>query len=418
MRAIYKLATGSYVSLVKIAALFNPKAQSWVSGRKSFKEDMDTVVVEKPLIWFHCASLGEFEQGKPVMETFKKRHPDWLLLVTFFSPSGYEIQKNFPLADFVYYLPSESKANIKLFLDTFNPKIAVFVKYEFWYDYMAALYKKRIPLVFISSSFRSDQVFFKFYGKWFLKQLKSVEMFFVQNELSKQLLESHGISKVEISGDTRFDRVLNTVNANEDIKFLDAFKNNHKILIFGSAWKQETEFALKVIKNLPEDWKMIFAPHEINDQKIDQFIASTEMECVKFTELNNSNGSYAKVLVLNTVGHLARMYRYTDIAFVGGGFNDGIHNILEPLAFGVPVFFGKNHYGFSEAQEAMNRGIGFEVSSYEQFERKLESLMNSDNDLNRVQSDCTNYIVSNGGATMKISKLLNKLGQIISCQIC
>ena len=418
MRALYKLGTGSYVSLVKIAAFFNPKAKLWVSGRKSFIEDIANLKVEKPLIWFHCASLGEFEQGKPVMETFKRRHPDWLLLVTFFSPSGFEIQKGFPLADFVYYLPIESKSNIKLFLEKFKPKIAVFVKYEFWYDYMAALNRKRIPLVFISSSFRSDQIFFKFYGKWFLKQLKNVEMFFVQNELSKQLLLNHGLSKVEISGDTRFDRVMNTVKADEDINFLDSFKNNQKILIFGSAWKQETEFALKIIGKLPEEWKVIFAPHEINSQKVDGFISRSGVECVKFTELNNTNGVQARLLVLNTVGHLARMYKYTDIAFVGGGYDDGIHNILEPLAFGVPVFFGKNHYGFNEAEETMNRGVGFEVSSYDQFEGKLVSLMNSEVKLNEVQSDSANYIVSSSGATTKVSTFLNKLGQIISCQIC
>ncbi len=418
MRAIYKLATGSYVTLVKVAALFNPKANLWVAGRKSFKEDSKSVKVDKPLIWFHCASLGEFEQGKPVMESFKSRHPDWLLLVTFFSPSGYEIQKDFELADFVYYLPIESKGNIKLFIDKFKPKIAVFVKYEFWYDYMDALYKKRIPLVFISASFRTDQIFFKFYGKWFLKQLQKVEMFFVQNELSKKLLENHGISKVEISGDTRFDRVLNTVKMNEEIAFLDGFKDNHKVLIFGSAWQEETEFALKLIEKLPPNWKVIFAPHEINSQKISRFISDCSKVCVKFTDLDKSKGSQSKVLVLNTVGHLARMYKYTDVAFVGGGFDDGIHNILEPLAFGVPVFFGKNHYGFDEAQEAMNRGIGFEVNNYEQFESKVLSFMLANSDLDEVQSACTTYIINGSGATNKISKLLNKLGQIISCQIC
>jgi 3-deoxy-D-manno-octulosonic-acid transferase len=418
MRVLYKVATGTYVSLLKIAATFNPKAKLWVDGRKNFKQEVQSVNIDGPLIWFHCASLGEFEQGKPVMEAYKKRHPDWLLLVTFFSPSGYEIQKDFSLADFVYYLPTETNSNIKFFLEKFKPKIAVFVKYEFWYDYMAALYKRRIPLIFISSSFRSEQVFFKFYGNWFLNQLKNVEMFFVQNALSKELLESHGISKVEISGDTRFDRVLNTVNADEEIQFLEQFKYNQKIMIFGSAWKHETEFALKILKQLPEDWKVIFAPHEINDQKIEQFISDSNEECVKFTELDNANSQFAKVLVLNTVGHLARIYKYTDIAIVGGGFNDGIHNILEPLAFGVPVFFGKNHYGFNEAKETIDRGIGFEVESFDQFVNKALNLMNSNEELKKVQSASAKYIVDNGGATNKISAFLNKLGQIISCQIC
>jgi 3-deoxy-D-manno-octulosonic-acid transferase len=389
-----------------------------VDGRSNLKDQLDGFSEEGPLIWFHCASLGEFEQGKPVMEAYKKRHPDWTLLVTFFSPSGYEVRKDCEVADFVMYLPTESRRNIKLFLTTFNPRIAVFVKYEFWYDYMTALTERKVPMIFISASFRKNQIFFKAYGRWFLNQLRNVEMFFVQDKNSRDLLFEKGINKVEISGDTRFDRVLETANSSEDLPWLAEFKDGYQVLIFGSAWSTETEFAIQIVQNLPAGWKVIFAPHEIHGDKIIEFKNTIKEASVLYTDLNLQNAVESKVLIVNTVGHLARMYKYADIAIIGGGFDDGIHNILEPLTFGVPVFFGPNHDGFHEAEAAISNEIGFEIKSWEELKKNIYPLFNSKEKLEEIQSNSIRFIEDGTGATNIIAQFLNKIGQIISCQIC
>jgi len=417
MKLLYKLATSSYHLLVKGLSPVNQKARKWVDGRKDLKNQLSGIKINQPLIWFHCASLGEFEQGKPVMEAFKKRHPDWLLLVTFFSPSGYEARKDYENADYVTYLPKENEENIALFLDAFKPRISVFIKYEFWYGYMSALKDRKIPLVFISSSFRESQVFFKFYGYWFLNQLKSVQMFFVQDEKSKSLLENHEIKQVEVSGDTRFDRVLETKHCNEVIPEVEQFKSGSKILIFGSAWKTETEFAENILNKLPDNWKLIYAPHEIDMNKIDELCLRWGDGCVRFSEFSVAEFSKAKVLIIDTIGHLARSYKYTDVAFVGGGFTDGIHNILESLAFGVPVFFGPKHSSFWEANDAISNGVGFEVSEYIEFETKFLEMADNSSDLTKISDMSTLFVSERAGATKVVSEFLNKIGQIISCQI-
>lgn len=417
MKLLYKLATSSYHLLLEGLSPVNQKARKWVDGRKDLQSQLSTIQVNQPLIWFHCASLGEFEQGKPVMEAYKKRHPEWLLLVTFFSPSGYDARKNYEIADYVTYLPKENVKNIDLFLNVFKPKIAVFIKYEFWYGYMSALEEKKIPLIFISSSFRKSQVFFKLYGGWFLKQLKPVLRFFVQDQKSKELLYNYGVHQVEVSGDTRFDRVLDTKNSDEDIREVEQFKANSKLLIFGSAWDVETEFALKITDNLPADWKLIYAPHEIDSSKIEKLCKEWGQECVQFSTSNELERMKAKILIIDTIGHLARSYKYADIAFVGGGFIDGIHNILEPLAFGVPVFFGPNHKDFWEAQDAITNGIGFEVSDFETFENEFLKLANNPERLKRNTAQSKLFVYERSGATKVVVEFLNKIGQIISCQI-
>ena len=419
MRILYKLVTNSYVLLVNGFAPFNRKAQEWVQGRAGLQAQLLEFNLSKdPVIWFHCASLGEFEQGKPVMEAYKARHPNWKILVTFFSPSGYKVQKNTDVADYVMYLPVESAKNVKMFLDYFEPKITVFVKYEFWYDYMNALHARHIPLIFISSTFRKDQLFFRKYGLWFLEQLKTVEMFFVQDLESKKLLENHGITKVEVSGDTRFDRVLETLKVNEDLPKVSIFKGDNKILIFGSAWRTETKFSLDLIPLLPTNWKVIYAPHEISSERIDSFEQLIDLNCVRYSDCTGDSLKNAKVLIVDTVGHLARMYKYADIAIVGGGFNDGIHNILEPLTFGVPVFFGDNHKGFHEAEAAMNAGVGFEIENKKHLELAVIDLIQNPNKLKETQIRSKEFIKRGAGATKIISNFLNKIGQIISCQIC
>lgn len=418
MRVLYNLSTSAYFLLIRGASFFNSKANEWVTGRRGFKTHIINVKNKEPLIWFHCASLGEFEQGKPVMEEFKKRHPSWKLLLTFFSPSGYNVRKDYELADYVEYLPEETKQNISIFLQAYNPRIAVFVKYEFWYGFMHALWRRNIPLIFVSSSFRAEQIFFKPWGTWFLKQLKVVEMFFVQDEPSKLLLQNAGITKVEVSGDTRYDRVLDSVVKNEDIPFVSEFKNGQKILVFGSAWQKEAEFALKFLEFLPNGWKVVYAPHEINDARIDAFTRKLSVEWVSFTSLTMSNAKSSKVLVVDTVGHLARLYKYANLAVIGGGFNDGIHNILEPLAFGVPVAFGPKHKGFMEGGISIAQDIGYEIESFNGLHSWLMKCINDPSVLEGKRNKAKKFVQNNSGATQKVSQFLNKIGQIISCQIC
>lgn len=411
MKLIYKVAVKSYARLLKSLSPFNTKAAKWVAGRSGLTEQLLDVDQTTHWIWFHCASLGEFEQGRPVMEKFIQQNPDWSLLITFFSPSGYEVQKDFEYAKKVMYLPLENKENISQFMDAFNPRIAVFVKYEFWYGYMESLFTRNIPLVFISSTFRKKQVFFKWYGKWFLNKISDVNMFFVQDDYSLKLLKEYNVSKVIVAGDTRFDRVYQTYLNSESFSLLQEFKKDHKVLIFGSAWAKETQMAVKIISQLPEGWKVIYAPHEIDPEKIQDFQNEIAIRSTLFTTMELSDALEAKVLILNTIGHLARCYKYSDVAVIGGGFTDGIHNILEPLVFGVPVAFGPIHEKFWEAEEAIEHKVGFVITNQRDFLGFFSIFSKSENTSDEISVKCHEFIIDRIGATKKIGKYLNGLVQ-------
>ncbi|MFT6801199.1 MAG: 3-deoxy-D-manno-octulosonic-acid transferase [Salibacteraceae bacterium] len=409
MRSLYKLATASYSRMVKSVSPFNDKAKKWVDGRKQSLDFLCNNKINGRVIWFHVASLGEFEQGKPVMEAFKKQNPDWKLVITFFSPSGYDVRHDYYLAEKVLYLPIENKKNISLFLGAINPEIAVFVKYEFWFGYMSRLYQRSIPLVFISASFRPQQVFFKWYGPWFLEQLRPVNVFFVQEESSKVLLTSNQIKQVKVSGDTRFDRVFETFEKSETMPDLEVFKSNCKILIFGSAWAVETEASKKVISQLPEGWRVILAPHEIDAEVIDRYRKELKVASVLYSEFTMEKGRNSQVLIVDTIGHLARMYKYADVAIIGGGFMDGIHNILEPLVFGCPVFFGPNHFKFWEGKAVISQKIGFEFRNESELIEKLMPIVKNEERLDQLRINCHAFIKNGKGATSMISEHLNIL---------
>lgn len=409
MRLIYQLGINSYALLIRLLSPFVRKAKKWSKGRQEQLSKWRSIQNNEPLVWFHCASLGEFEQGKPVIEAFKESHKNWKILITFFSPSGYDLRSDYELADYIFYLPVERKTNVRQFIDAFNPQIAVFVKYEFWYGYMTELKKRSIPLVFISSTFRPYHIFFKSYGTWFLKQLVSVKMFFVQDKESESLLKSKSIFNVQISGDTRFDRVIRTVKDNDDLSFMQSFRDQNKVLIFGSAWERETDYFLRIMGQIPEEWKVIYAPHEINENKLSNIENRLNIDSIRYSELNENNALESKVLLVDTVGHLARMYKYADVAFVGGGYRDGIHNILEPLSFGNPVFFGSNHKGFGEGKESIEEGIGIEVTGYADFENQLLKWINNPDQLLETQLKSKTYIQERVGATEKIVDYLSKL---------
>ncbi len=409
MKFFYKAAVRSYAGVLKGLSPFNVKAAKWVSGRVGLANQLKDVDKSAKWIWFHCASLGEFEQGKPVMERFMVQNEDWSLLVTFFSPSGFEVRKNYALAKKVMYLPLENKGNITLFMNRFNPKIAVFVKYEFWYDYMERLFLMKTPLIFISSTFREKQVFFKWYGKWFLKRIGQVDHFFVQDLYSKNLLIENNVTQVDLAGDTRFDRVYDTLLASESFELLESFKQGKKILIFGSAWSKETDFAIQIINSLPSGWKVIYAPHEINSERITSFQNAISHSSGLFTEMQSQDVVETSVLILNTVGHLARCYKYADLAIVGGGFTDGIHNILEPLVFGIPVAFGPIHKKFWEADAAIESEVGFEISDSETAVKFFNRFSSSNELLSETSKKCTEFIKDRVGATKIIGDYLNKL---------
>ncbi len=407
MKWVYKSGVWGYASLLKGISPFNSKAAKWVKGRSNLTEQLSGVNTELKWIWFHVASLGEFEQAKPVMDRLIKENPSFSLLITFFSPSGYEVRKDYENSEKVMYLPLESEGNVRQFLDVFQPKLVVFVKYDFWFEYMSQVINRNIPLVFISATFRKDQIFFRRVGSWFLNQLSPVDRFFVQDENSLELLKEFGITQAEMSGDTRFDRVEATFRESEMFPLMEEFTANSRTLIFGSAWDTEMNFAIDFINNLPKGWKVILAPHEINVEKIDSFRSKINATSVLFSEASASELRETPVMVLNTIGHLARAYKYASVAVVGGGFTDGIHNILEPLAFGVPVAFGPMHDKFWEGKAAIENNVGFEINNLHQFNLFISQFTQSENNLKLVTFEARKFIKERLGATDMIVNYLN-----------
>lgn len=409
MKWIYLCGVKGYTIFLKLISPFNLKASKWIKGRDNLGKQLSYVNSKEDWIWFHVASLGEFEQGKPVMEALISNYPEYSLLVTFFSPSGFEVRKDYSVAKKVMYLPLETQSNVELFLNAFKPKLVVFVKYDFWFEYMEQIVGRNIPLIFISSVFRKDQIFFKSFGGWFIKQLSKVDKFFVQDECSLEILRQHGLYQAQLSGDTRFDRVAESYKKNEEIPLIEKFTAGSKTLIFGSAWGKETEFAIKFIGIIPEGWKVLFAPHEINAIKIEDFRNSIEENSVLFSEANDCTSLNSRVMVLNTVGHLARSYKYVDVAVVGGGFTDGIHNILEPLAFGVPVAFGPIHNKFWEGKESIQNGVGFEINNEVDFLNFISKFVESRAYLKETSLKARMFIQNRTGATQVITKYVSKL---------
>lgn len=407
MSFLYFLSVRAYGLLVRAAAPFNKKARLWVNGRKEQIPQIQKTNETWPVVWFHCASYGEFEQCRLIIEHVRKYRSEHKVLLTFFSPSGYEQIKNEDVADYIYYLPEENSRNIKQLLESFNITHAVFVRYEFWYGYMIELFNRGIPLTFVSASFRTDQVFFRPYGVWFRKQLARVSKFFVQEESSFRLLESLNINQVVVSGDTRFDRVLLTRENNEELPLVKSFVGEHRVVIFGSAWEKETEYFNHLVNQIPKGWKIIYAPHEIDQKALNKLETQFGGDAVQYSQLAPSS-SDKKVLIVNTVGHLSRMYKYCDIAIVGGGFNDGIHNILEPMVFGLPVFFGPNHASFWEAKASINQGLNVEYHSYNELHIELNQWFTNTQKLEQHKSRALDFIVNGAGATQTVVSYLLK----------
>ncbi|HYQ58627.1 MAG TPA: glycosyltransferase N-terminal domain-containing protein, partial [Draconibacterium sp.] len=366
MNTLYNLGIFFYGLFIRIAALFNEKAKLFVAGRKNWKKRMSSSIDKStPYIWFHCASLGEFEQGRPVLEAIKKQYPEYKIVLTFFSPSGFEIRKNYEGADIVSYLPMDNPENAHDFIKIVQPEKVFFVKYEFWNNYISELKKHKIPLYIISAIFRENQLFFKTtpWGKWYRNILVNFEHIFVQNESSAQLLEQIGIRNFTISGDTRFDRVAEIARGAKKFEIVEKFKANNVTLIAGSTWKPDEELLAAFINN-SSGVKCIIAPHEVTPANTIRILQLLKRRTIPFSKADISDIDTYDVLIIDSIGILSSLYQYGNVAYIGGGFGVGIHNILEAATFKLPVLFGPNYLKFKEAVELVNEKGAFPVENF------------------------------------------------------
>jgi len=407
MPALYNFGVRLYFFAIYVASFFNRKAGLWLNGRKG-----QYVTENASCIWFHFASLGEFEQGRPVLEQVRNLYPGEKIVVTFFSPSGYEIRKNTPLADYVYYLPLDTAGNAREFIEAINPTMAIFTKYEYWYHFFKELHRREISLYIISGIFRPGQVFFKWYGGLHRKMLRFVTHFFVQDEQSKQLLQGINVSKVTISGDTRFDRVWANAQQPKPLPIIEAFKNGHQLFIAGSTWPQDEQLIAQLINDHP-DWKFIIAPHEISDEKVNKLITLLpENSAIKYSQLSSHISRLTShVLIIDNVGMLSSLYQYGDIAYIGGGFGAGIHNTLEAAAFGLPVIFGPNYSKFKEAKDLLALDAGFTITNETELQQIAGKLINDEGFYIAASLQIRKYVEEHTGATQTIIDFIKTVDQ-------
>lgn len=410
MKLIYQLGIYLYVLAIRFYAPFNKKAKQFVSGRKNWERKLKNQLDENAnYIWFHCASLGEFEQGRPVMEAIKQQLPAYKIVLTFFSPSGYEIRKNYENADIVAYLPVDTGHNAEAFLDLVKPEKAFFVKYEFWYHYIIGLKERQIPLYLISGIFREKQQFFKNtpWGKWYRKMLFNFDHFFVQNEESASLLKKLNVENYSIAGDTRFDRVAEIAKSSKTFKNVEKFKQNKLTLIAGSTWKPDEELLAAFINN-SKDIKFIIAPHEVNNSNVNRIHQLLKKPSISFSKAQNNDLHAYDVLIIDSIGILSSLYRYGNLAYIGGGFGVGIHNILEAATFKLPIIFGPNYKKFKEAVDLVDQKGAFPIMNSEELHRALHQLLNNKNDLEKASDICKKYVQKNVGSTkLIINKVFN-----------
>lgn len=407
MLFLYRFGIYSYQFGIWLASFFNPKAKLWTAGRRKQK-----LVTLNKSIWFHFASLGEFEQGRPVLEKMRAENTSIKTVVTFFSPSGYEVRKNTPLADFVYYLPLDTRKNAIELLNAINPKIAFFTKYEYWYFMMDELYQREIPLYVISAIFRPQQIFFRSYGGFYRRMLLLAQHFFVQDEVSKTLLKEINIDNVTVSGDTRFDRVWENAQNVKPLEAIAIFKGNSKVFIAGSTWPPDEDLIANLILIYP-NWKFIIAPHEIGKEKISNLLQKLPKEkTIRYSEID-ANPDLLKqkqVLVIDNIGLLSKLYQYGNIAYIGGGFGTGIHNTLEAAAFGLPVIFGPVYQKFKEAKDLIELNAGFSVVNEASLESIVSKLMTDESFYRNASTQAKNYTKQNTGATDRIMDYIRKQG--------
>jgi 3-deoxy-D-manno-octulosonic-acid transferase len=401
----YNVIIYIYTWLIRLAALRNTKARLWIKGRKDLFRKIEAAIDKtQKHVWFHTASLGEFEQGRPVLEAFRQKYPDYKIVLTFFSPSGYEVRKNYEVADHIFYLPADTRRNACRFLKLVNPTMVFFVKYEFWFNIIKEIRSRKIPLYFFSVKFRPDQYFFKWYGSWFRHNLKMIDRIFVQDEDSLELLQSTGYPYGSLSGDTRFDRVLSVAAQMKSFPVIEAFSKNSKVLIAGSTWPPDEDMLKQLINKKTENLKYIIAPHEIRPVGIAAFQLEILVKSVRLSEATIENVEDAKVLIIDNIGMLLHLYQYADFAYIGGGFGKNVHNILEAATFGVPVVCGPNYHKFQEIIDLIILGGAFPVVNYFYFESTLLKLHSDDAFRAECSEICRNFVINSAGATQIILK--------------
>jgi 3-deoxy-D-manno-octulosonic-acid transferase len=408
MRIVYDIGIRLYFLAAWISSIWNKKAGKWVKGRKGWLRSLDGAFDPGDrVIWFHCASLGEFEQGRPVIEAYRQQCPAEKILLTFFSPSGYEKRKDFAGADRVMYLPLDTARNARRFIKSIPVKKAVFIKYEFWFHFLRQLKKERIPVYLASGIFRPGQIFFRWYGRWYRRFLEGFTHIFVQQEASKTLLEQYGFQQVSVAGDTRFDRVRQVKETPYRHRELEEFTAGRKVIVAGSTWETDEQLLVQAFSALPAEIRWIIAPHELTDVHI-RGLQKRFPGSLLFTTLEKGIPKEAKVVIVDTIGHLSYLYRYGTLAYIGGGFGKGIHNILEAATYGLPVMFGPNHRKFTEAEDLIRLKGAFPVSNVEEMLFTVHQHFDMNSLLKTSGEIAARYVVQRIGATSKIIASLCK----------
>ena len=404
MRLIYTFIVLCYGAIIHTAAFFgNKKAKSWVNGRKGQWHKLKPDNPDDKWIWMHVSSLGEFEQGLPIIEALKREYPQYKLLLTFFSPSGYEVKKDFPLADIVAYMPLDTLKNARHLTRRFNFKAVIFVKYEFWFNYIKVLKDRHIPLFYISTVLRPNQYFFKPWGRWFRNHFYKVKFFFTQNNETAKLLSKMGIDNLTVAGDTRFDRVYDIARQAQRFPDIEQFIGGRKCIIAGSSWPSDEKILYNFIENMPSDYCFIMVPHDISNSHVKQ-IESHLKDYQLYTDFDPNN--HCKTLVVNKIGILAKIYRYARFAYIGAGFYDGIHNIQEAIVFDVPVVFGPKYHEFEEAVDLVRLKGAFVINNQRELEDVFFRFINDDNYYEKASKICHDYVAGKIGATDKTMRVL------------
>ncbi len=401
---MYNFVIYIYLFAVKLVSLFNPKVKLMVKGHSEVFDILKSKIEkDKKYIWFHAASLGEFEQGRPLMERIRRQYPEYKILLTFFSPSGYEVRKNYQGADVICYLPFDTPRNARRFVKLANPCMAFFIKYEFWQNYLKNLQKHHVPTYSVSSIFRKNQVFFRWYGGKYFKVLTRFTHLFVQNEVSKELLASLNIRNVDVVGDTRFDRVIEIFEQAKQLPLVEQFKKNSMVMVAGSSWQPDEDIFIRYFNEHPE-MKLIIAPHVIGESHLTEIIGKLKRPYVRYTQATPENVEQADCLIIDCFGLLSSIYRYGEIAYVGGGFGVGIHNVLEAAVYGIPVLFGPNNLRFQEARQLLETKGCFEIHNYEEFKEKMDRLMTDAPYLEKCGKLSGDYVKQHAGASDKVMK--------------
>ena len=405
---LYSLGIAAYTAAIKAVAPWKPKAQKWVEGRRGIFERLQATVgaSDKPVVWIHASSLGEFEQGRPVIEAIHERYPQYRILLTFFSPSGYEIRKDFPAADWVFYLPADTPRNVRRFLDIVRPEVAVFVKYDYWLNYLKELRQRKIRSYIFSSLFRRNSIFFKPWGGAFRRALTTFELIFVQNEESKRLLAEIGFDNAIVAGDTRFDRAAALPAQASRYPLIEHFKGTDRLFIVGSSWRRDEDLLVPFVNAHP-DVKFVIAPHEMEEPRIQRLITECTGGVVRYSECRaESDVERARVLIIDVIGILNQLYQYADWVYIGGGFGVCIHNTQEPATYGVPIAFGPKYHKFKEACDMIALGACRSVTTTEELEEWFAPLKADEKRRAHAARIAANYIASNKGATELIVRTI------------